>query len=147
MNQDVLATLQDEMRECRRCSDAGFPIVPGAILSGEASAKILLVGQAPGATEVATNRPFDGPGSSPPSSSSRSVGWPFASAKPARSSQRKSRRPAAARDRGDVVALAKLVAAGRSVPAAGFASAGIHAADDLVQRLRPEERASSSLSR
>ncbi len=61
MNQDVLATLQDEMRVCRRCSDAGFPIVPGAILSGEASAKILLVGQAPGATEVATNRPFDGP--------------------------------------------------------------------------------------
>ena len=61
MNQDVLATLQDEMRECRRCSDVGFPIVPGAILSGEASAKILLVGQAPGATEVATNRPFDGP--------------------------------------------------------------------------------------
>jgi uracil-DNA glycosylase len=59
--QEQLSELQEEMRACRRCSDAGFAIVPGAILSGEAHARVLLVGQAPGASEVAANRPFHGP--------------------------------------------------------------------------------------
>ena len=55
-----LSALQDEMRSCRRCVDAGHSIVPGAVFSGEAGARLLIVGQAPGASEVAAERPFSG---------------------------------------------------------------------------------------
>ena len=56
-----LAELHAEMRRCRRCLDAGYPITPRAIFSGPATAKIMVVGQAPGANEAKTGRPFDGP--------------------------------------------------------------------------------------
>jgi uracil-DNA glycosylase len=61
MMEHELAVLQAQMRACRRCLDAGFPIVPPAVFSGPASAALMIVGQAPGVTEVAAGRPFHGP--------------------------------------------------------------------------------------
>ena len=51
--------LQAEMRACRRCLEAGYEIVPGAVFSGPASARLMLVGQAPGVTEAQVRRPFN----------------------------------------------------------------------------------------
>jgi len=58
---EKLAELHAEMRHCRRCLDADYPITPRAIFSGPATARIMVVGQAPGANETKTGRPFDGP--------------------------------------------------------------------------------------
>jgi len=54
-----LEALQKEMRECRRCLEAGHEIVPGAVFSGTASARVMVVGQAPGVTESEVGRPFN----------------------------------------------------------------------------------------
>jgi uracil-DNA glycosylase len=54
-----LNALHAEMRACRRCLEAGFSITPGAIFSGPASACVMVVGQAPGVTEVEAQRPFN----------------------------------------------------------------------------------------
>lgn len=51
--------LHREMHTCRKCLDAGFEIVPGAIFSGRETAKVMIIGQAPGATEVVARRPFN----------------------------------------------------------------------------------------
>jgi uracil-DNA glycosylase len=56
----LLTALQNEMRNCRRCLQAGHPIVPGAVFSGPASASVMVVGQAPGVTETEVGRPFNG---------------------------------------------------------------------------------------
>jgi len=53
--------LSGEMRACRRCLSAGYPIVPGAVFSGPESARVMVVGQAPGAYETETRLPFSGP--------------------------------------------------------------------------------------
>ena len=58
-----------EMRACRRCLEAGYSIAPGAIFSGPARAPLMLVGQAPGVTEVEAQRPFNA------SSGSRLFQW------------------------------------------------------------------------
>ena len=55
-----LAALHAEMLACRRCLDAGHPIVPSAVFSGPVHAEIMVVGQAPGVTEVEAARPFNG---------------------------------------------------------------------------------------
>ena len=47
------------MRACRRCLEAGYCIVPGAVFSGPAPAPLMLVGQAPGVTEAQVKRPFN----------------------------------------------------------------------------------------
>lgn len=54
-----LAVLHKKMHTCRRCLEAGYPITPGAVFSGPASARIMIVGQAPGITEVMARRPFN----------------------------------------------------------------------------------------
>lgn len=54
-------TLAEEMRACRRCLDAGYAITPGAVFSGPPTARIMVVGQAPGVTEAQAGRPFNGP--------------------------------------------------------------------------------------
>jgi len=59
--QRQLEALHAELRACRRCLEAGYPITPGAISTGPATAQIMLVGQAPGITEPAAGRPFHGP--------------------------------------------------------------------------------------
>jgi uracil-DNA glycosylase len=56
--ESALARLHAEMRACRRCLEHGHSIVPGAIFSGLVSAQIVLVGQAPGISEVEAQRPF-----------------------------------------------------------------------------------------
>ena len=55
----ALRALHKEMRACRRCLDAGYSTTPGAIFSGLASARVMVVGQAPSATEVTDRRPFN----------------------------------------------------------------------------------------
>jgi uracil-DNA glycosylase len=54
-----LAQLHAELRACRRCLAAGYEITPGAIFGGNAEARVMLIGQAPGVTEAATGRPFN----------------------------------------------------------------------------------------
>ncbi|MGD2039582.1 MAG: uracil-DNA glycosylase family protein [Anaerolineae bacterium] len=53
------AALQAEMRACRKCLEAGYEIVAGAVFSGPAPAPLMLVGQAPGVTEAEVKRPFN----------------------------------------------------------------------------------------
>jgi uracil-DNA glycosylase len=51
--------LRAEMRACQKCAEAGYQITPGAIFSGTPPAPVMLVGQAPGVTEVQAGRPFN----------------------------------------------------------------------------------------
>jgi uracil-DNA glycosylase len=57
---DELAQLQKEMRACHKCLDAGYEITPGAVFSGQISARVMIIGQAPGITECEFKRPFNG---------------------------------------------------------------------------------------
>ena len=54
-----LARLHDQMRDCQRCLNEGHAIIPGAVFSGDGGADVLLIGQAPGVTEVEAKRPFN----------------------------------------------------------------------------------------
>ena len=56
---DSLPQLHTEMAACRRCLEAGYDITPPAIFRGQATASVLLIGQAPGVTEVEARRPFN----------------------------------------------------------------------------------------
>jgi uracil-DNA glycosylase family 4 len=56
---EQLAKLQQAMGTCRKCLDHGHEITPGAIFSGSWRAKVMLIGQAPGVTEVEAQRPFN----------------------------------------------------------------------------------------
>jgi uracil-DNA glycosylase family 4 len=55
----ALEQLQAEMRSCRKCLMAGHSITPGAIFSGKVGAEVMIIGQAPGVTEVEAGRPFN----------------------------------------------------------------------------------------
>ena len=59
MIEDSLKQLHEEMRTCHRCLEAGHAITPGAVFRGSPGAKVLLIGQAPGVTEVEAKRPFN----------------------------------------------------------------------------------------
>lgn len=59
MTPSTLAPLHKEMRTCQQCLKAGYAITPGAIFSGPATARVMIVGQAPGVTEVTAQRPFN----------------------------------------------------------------------------------------
>lgn len=54
-----LNQLHTDMRACRLCYEAGHGIVPGAVFRGSAGARVMLIGQAPGVTEVEAKRPFN----------------------------------------------------------------------------------------
>ncbi len=54
-----LAAFQADLRQCRRCLEAGHPITPGPVFSGAPGAQIMLIGQAPGVTEAVVKRPFN----------------------------------------------------------------------------------------
>ncbi len=58
----ALRALHETMRKCRRCIEEGFDVTPRAIFSGKASARVMLIGQAPGKVETfGTGQPFSGP--------------------------------------------------------------------------------------
>ena len=54
-----LLSLVDEIRACRKCIEAGFPVAPVPIVGGNPPARIMSIGQAPGPTEVVARRPFN----------------------------------------------------------------------------------------
>jgi uracil-DNA glycosylase len=64
-----LAKLQQRVLQCRACAEAEHPIASAPVFSGVASARVMLVGQAPGATEAQTGVPFSG------ASGRRLFGW------------------------------------------------------------------------
>jgi uracil-DNA glycosylase len=47
------------MRACRLCLEAGHAITAGAVFRGGPDARVMLIGQAPGNTEVTAKRPFN----------------------------------------------------------------------------------------
>ncbi len=55
-----LASLQRANRACRACAEAGYPIASTPIVEGRAGQRAYLYGQAPGAEEAATGRPWRG---------------------------------------------------------------------------------------
>lgn len=55
-----LPTMHSGLRLCRRCAEAGCQIESGPVFSGEKSARVMLIGQAPGVTEGASGLPFSG---------------------------------------------------------------------------------------
>jgi uracil-DNA glycosylase len=59
---DSLLHLQAALRLCRRCQDAGFRVFAPPIFSGQSSARLMTIGQAPGRVEnERTHAPFSGP--------------------------------------------------------------------------------------
>lgn len=54
-----LDELDQQLYSCRQCIDAGYSIAPGAIFSHPSESRVLLIGQAPGITEVQAKRPFN----------------------------------------------------------------------------------------
>ena len=58
---DELARIQLQIRACQRCALAGFPIQGPPIFSGNAEARLMVIGQAPGKVEAnTTHQPFSG---------------------------------------------------------------------------------------
>ena len=55
-----LAVLHAEIRGCTRCVEAGYLPFAQPTLEGEASDRIMVIGQAPGEVELTTRRPFTG---------------------------------------------------------------------------------------
>lgn len=59
-NQSVELNLLDaQLRACRLCMEAGYEITPGAVFSHPPASEVMLIGQAPGITEVEAQRPFN----------------------------------------------------------------------------------------
>jgi uracil-DNA glycosylase len=53
--------LHADLRRCRRCAEAGHPIDSPPIFSGAQTARLFLIGQAPGGVEGESRLPFSGP--------------------------------------------------------------------------------------
>jgi uracil-DNA glycosylase len=61
--QRTLNALQSAMRPCRRCVDAGFAVEGPAVFSGAASARIMIIGQAPAQIDLRHgSQPWSGTG-------------------------------------------------------------------------------------
>lgn len=60
MDYQTLEALQADLRECRRCAEAGYDIQSRSVFSGADSARVMIVGQAPGVSEVDVRLPFYG---------------------------------------------------------------------------------------
>ena len=70
MNSNQLVLLHGDLRGCTRCGQAGYAVQGPPIFSGQAGARLMLVGQAPGKVEVGeTGQPFSG------SAGARLFGW------------------------------------------------------------------------
>ena len=61
--------LHEEIRTCRRCEADGFPISPRPLVWGQAPAPFLLIGQAPGLSDLRGERMYLGP------AARKLVGW------------------------------------------------------------------------
>lgn len=59
MQSEQLRQLQQRMRACRLCLELGHSITPGAVFTGRETATVMVIGQAPGVTEVEAGRPFN----------------------------------------------------------------------------------------
>jgi len=57
---DGVERLHAEILACTRCRDAGFIEVAAPVVAGHAGNRIMLIGQAPGVTELEVRRPFQG---------------------------------------------------------------------------------------
>lgn len=55
----ALQRLHHRLSGCRLCLDNGHSITPGAVFSGKLGAQVMVIGQAPGVTEVEAQRPFN----------------------------------------------------------------------------------------
>ena len=53
--------LHDEIRTCRRCETDGFPISPPPMVWGQVPARFMLIGQAPGLSDLRGARMYLGP--------------------------------------------------------------------------------------
>ena len=65
LNQDItavveLSRMQTEIRACRRCVDAGCILAAAPILRGNATARIMVIGQAPGIAAAERPLPYSG---------------------------------------------------------------------------------------
>jgi uracil-DNA glycosylase len=58
----AIALLQQRIRSCRLCQEHGYIRVAHPIVSGRASNRILVIGQAPGHRSIEKDLPFSGPG-------------------------------------------------------------------------------------
>ncbi len=58
----ALALLQQSIRSCRLCQEHDFIRSAHPIVSGQASDRVMVVGQAPGHLSIARDLPFSGPG-------------------------------------------------------------------------------------
>jgi uracil-DNA glycosylase len=56
---EALEQVKREMKRCRLCIEAGYDVIPPAVISGTAAAKVMIIGQAPGVTEAETGRPMN----------------------------------------------------------------------------------------
>lgn len=56
---ESLEEAQRQMDRCRLCLENGHAMTPRAIYSGSSAARMMVLGQAPGVTEVAAGRPFN----------------------------------------------------------------------------------------
>ncbi len=58
---DEFTLIQQQIRACQRCALAGFPVQGPPIFSGNADARLMVIGQAPGKVEASTTfKPFSG---------------------------------------------------------------------------------------
>ena len=65
----TIEVLHDRIRSCRRCVDDGFPISPPPLVFGEAPAPFMLIGQAPGLSDLRGGRMYLGP------AARKLIGW------------------------------------------------------------------------
>lgn len=56
---EALHELHTRLNLCRLCIEAGHDIFPRAIYSGQQTARMMIIGQAPGITEKEAGRPFN----------------------------------------------------------------------------------------
>lgn len=54
-----LQEVHNQLHQCRLCMESGHSIYPRAIFSGNAGARLMVIGQAPGITEKEAGRPFN----------------------------------------------------------------------------------------
>src|SRR5207237_10363138 len=60
----AITSLQQRILSCRLCQQHGYIPIAHPIVSGRASDRVLVIGQAPGHRSIAKGRSFSGPGGS-----------------------------------------------------------------------------------